>query len=134
MATPMPEQGTSRKEKAASFLKLVSTGQVDQAHGGAYPADDIRHHNPRFPGEIDALAEAMKQNAEEHPNGVYEIQRVLEDGDLVAVHARTQLDPGGPKLAVDIFRFEKGRIAELWDVVAPVSEDPRTRTELSNRP
>jgi predicted SnoaL-like aldol condensation-catalyzing enzyme len=124
MATPMPEQGTSRKEKAVSFLKLASTGQVDQAYGGAYPADDFRHHNPRFPGEIDALAEAMKQNAEEHPKGVYEIQRVLEDGDLVAVHARTQLDPGGPELAaVHIFRFGKGRIAELWDVVAPVPED-----------
>ena len=107
-----------------SFLKLASTGQVDQAYGGAYVADDFRHHNPRFPGEIDALAEAMKQNAEEHPNGVYEVQRVVEDGDLVAVHARTQPDPGGPELAaVHILRFEKGRIAELWDVVAPVPED-----------
>ena len=124
MGTPMPEQETSRKEKAVSFLKLASSGQVDQAYGDAYLADDFRHHNPRFPGETDALAKAIQQNAEEHPDGVYEIQRALEDGDLVAVHARTRLDPGGPELAaVHIFRFENGRIAELWDVVAPVPED-----------
>jgi predicted SnoaL-like aldol condensation-catalyzing enzyme len=124
MGTSMQEQRTSRKEKAVSFLNLASSGQVAQAYGGAYLADDFRHHNPRFPGETDALARAMKQNAEEHPDGVYEIQRALEDGDLVAVHARTRLDPGEPELAaVHIFRFENGRIAELWDVVAPVPED-----------
>ncbi len=40
------------------------------------------------------------------------------------MHARTQLDPGEPELAaVHIFRFEDGRIAELWNVVAPVPED-----------
>jgi predicted SnoaL-like aldol condensation-catalyzing enzyme len=123
MATPMPEQRTSHKEKAVSFLKLASSGQVDQAYG-AYLAEGFRHHNPRYPGETDALAKAMKQNADDHPNGVHEIQRALEDGDLVAVHARTRLDPGEAELAaVHIFRFENGRIAELWDVVAPVPED-----------
>jgi predicted SnoaL-like aldol condensation-catalyzing enzyme len=120
----MPEQRTSRKEKAVAFLKLASSGQVDQAYGDAYLAEDFRHHNPRYPGETEALAKAMKQNADDHPNGVYEIQRALEDGDLVAVHARTRLDPGEVELAaVHIFRFENGRIAELWDVVAPVPED-----------
>jgi predicted SnoaL-like aldol condensation-catalyzing enzyme len=124
MATPMPEQRTSHKEQAVSFLTLASSGQVDQAYGGAYLTEDFQHHNPRFPGETEALAKAMKQNADDHPNGVYEIQRALEDGDLVAVHARTRLDPGEPELAaVHIFRFDNGRIAELWDVVAPVPED-----------
>jgi hypothetical protein len=38
MGTPLPEQRTSRKEKAVSFLKLASSGQVDQAYGDASPA------------------------------------------------------------------------------------------------
>jgi predicted SnoaL-like aldol condensation-catalyzing enzyme len=60
---------------------------VDQAYGDAYLTEGFRHHSPRFPGKTAVLAKAMKQNPDDHPNGVYEIQRALEHGDLVAVHA-----------------------------------------------
>jgi hypothetical protein len=70
MATPMPRaknfpQGEGRVVPQA----LASTGKVDQAYGGAYLTEGFRHHNPRYPGETDALAKAMKHNADEHPNG-----------------------------------------------------------------
>jgi predicted SnoaL-like aldol condensation-catalyzing enzyme len=118
----MRQTTTSHKEVATSFLELASSGQVDRAYADCL-TEDFRHHNPHFRGETDALAKAMKENADEHADKVFEIQRALEDGDLVAVHSRVRLDPGGPDIAaVHIFRFENDRIAEMWDVAAPVPE------------
>jgi predicted SnoaL-like aldol condensation-catalyzing enzyme len=49
---------------------------------------------------------------------------VLEAGDLVAVHSRVRLAPGEPEYAlVHSFRFEGGRVAELWDIPMPVPEN-----------
>jgi hypothetical protein len=48
----MQEKTASRKERAMSFLKLASAGQVEQAYG-TYLTEDFRHHNPHFSGETD---------------------------------------------------------------------------------
>ena len=115
-------QTTTRTDIAMSFLELASSGQVDRAFGD-YVTGDFRHHDPYAPGETASLSLAMKQNADEHPDKVFEVQRTLEDGDLVAVHSRVRLDPGGPDAAVvHIFRFANGRIAEMGDVAAPVPD------------
>ena len=41
-----------------------------------------------------SLSQAMAANARQHPEKVFEIQRVLEDGDLVAVHSHVRQQPG----------------------------------------
>jgi predicted SnoaL-like aldol condensation-catalyzing enzyme len=115
-------QTTTHTDIAMSFLELASSGQVDRAFGD-HVTEGFQHHDPYVPRETESLSQAMKQNADEHPDKVFEVQRVLEDGDLVAVHSRVRLDPGGPDAAVvHIFRFENDRIAELWDVAAPVPD------------
>lgn len=50
----------------------------------------------------------------------------MQEGDLVAVHARVRMKPGDPGVAlVHIFRFEGDRIAELWDIgQAPPENSP----------
>jgi predicted SnoaL-like aldol condensation-catalyzing enzyme len=54
---------------------------------------------------------------------VLEIQHVLQDGELVAVHSRVRHDPTDRGAAVvHLFRFTGDRIAELWDVGQEVPE------------
>ena len=63
------------------------------------------------------LATAMDENARANPEKRLEILRTIAEGRLVAVHARVQHSPGAsPAAVVHIFRFEDGRIAELWDI------------------
>ena len=53
-----------------------------------------------------------------------EIQQVLQDGNLVAVHSRIQLDKIKPVMTVvHIFRFEGNRIIELWDIGQEIPKD-----------
>ena len=112
----------SRKEAAISFLRLVAAGKVRDAYN-AHIGSGFRHHNAFFRGDADSLMRAMEENAVKNPNKMLDVQRALEDGDLVAVHSRVRQNPddrGGA--VVHIFRFEGERVAELWDVGQPVPE------------
>jgi predicted SnoaL-like aldol condensation-catalyzing enzyme len=106
----------SHKESALGFLNAVASGQVREAYE-RYVAPGFRHHNPFFRGDADSLLHAMEQNAKKHPDKVFEVQSAIEEGDRVAVFSRVRQNPkdrGGA--VVHIFRFEGGRIAELWDI------------------
>lgn len=113
----------TKKEIAQDFLKLASKGQSRKAFG-LYVADTFKHHNAYFKGDRHTLMTAMEENAVKNPNKNFEIQRALEDGDLVAVHSRVQLQQGNLELAViHIFKFDQDKIVELWDFGQPVPAD-----------
>ncbi|SDF48855.1 Predicted SnoaL-like aldol condensation-catalyzing enzyme [Massilia sp. PDC64] len=110
------------KETAMDFLRLTARGEVDEAFA-RYAAPGFRHHNPHFAADAATLQAAMKENAARFPHMVFEVQRALCDGPLVAVHSRAVPEEGGSEMAiVHILRFEEGRIAEMWDIAqaAPV--------------
>jgi predicted SnoaL-like aldol condensation-catalyzing enzyme len=114
----MPSTATTvpPKEAAVSFLTLASAGKVREAYG-RFVGPGFRHHNPFFQAGAESLASAMEQNASENPDKVFELIHVLEDGDLVAVHGRVRLKPGGKDIATcHLCRFEEGQIVELWDI------------------
>ena len=114
---------SDHKDAATSFLQLASSGDVRRAFD-AYVAPNFRHHNAYFPGDARSLADAMEQNARENPNKVLRVERAIEEGDLVAVHSRVRLNASAPEMGlVHIFRFEDGRVAELWDIGQPVPPD-----------
>jgi len=103
------------KEIAQTFLKLTAKGDSRIAFQ-LYVADNFKHHNAFFKGDRNTLMVAMEENAVKNPNKVFEIQRALQDGDLVAVHSRVQLEKGEIEIAViHIFKFDQDKIIELWD-------------------
>ena len=113
----------SLKDAAIEFLTLAASGKVAEAyerHVGA----GFRHHNPYFRGDAGSLKQGMQENAIKNPNKVLKIQRALQDGNEVAVFSHVQQRPGDRGGAVvHIFRFEGGRIVELWDIGQEIPED-----------
>ena len=110
---------TTRKETAIDFLRLTARGKVDEAFT-RHAAPGFRHHNPHFAADVPTLTAAMKENAARFPHMVFEVQRAIAEGPLVAVHSRARLEEGGPELVlVHILRFEGERIAEMWDIAQP---------------
>jgi predicted SnoaL-like aldol condensation-catalyzing enzyme len=109
-------EDTSREQAAVSFLKLAASGKLDEAYGN-YVAPDFRHHNPYFRGDAESLKIGMAQAHEKFPLTTLEVQHVIEEDDLVAVHSRVRHYRDTPEIAVvHIFRFEGDQIAELWDI------------------
>jgi predicted SnoaL-like aldol condensation-catalyzing enzyme len=111
------------KEAAVSFLQMASSGKVREAYA-MYVGSGFKHHNPYFEGSAETLMAAMEENARDNPNKTLDVKRAMAEGDWVAVHSHVRQEPEDPGVAVvHVFRFEEGRIVELWDIGQAVPED-----------
>src|SRR5512147_2559012 len=120
----------SNKDAAISFLQLASSGKVREAYAN-FVGTEFRHHNPFFEGTAEALMIAMEQNALQNPDKVLEVKHAIAEDPFVAVHGHVRHKPDEPGAAVmHIFRFEAGRIVELWDVGQPVLEESPNRNGM----
>ncbi|KFF94903.1 hypothetical protein IQ62_44710 [Streptomyces scabiei] len=114
--------GHYQKAVAVRVLKGVfedgDTAVVDR-----YVRPDYIQHNPLAPDGAETLKGLAAAVSGQFPDAVYDIERVVSQGDLVLVHSNVVLTPGTRGSAVfDIFRFQGGRIAEHWDVAQEVPE------------
>ena len=85
-----------------------------------YVSDAYIQHNPSLPDSREAAIEALEPMFNV-PGSRYDVQRILVDGDLAAIHLHGRSSPealGGA--VVDMFRIEAGKIVEHWDVVQAV--------------
>jgi len=113
----------SQRDAAITFLKMASRGTVREAYTKSVGIG-FRHHNPFFEGSAESLSAAMEENARQYAGKVLEIERPVAEGDFVVVHSPVKRTPKDLGVAVvHIFRFERGRIVELWDLGQPVPED-----------
>ncbi|EJB8434473.1 ester cyclase [Acinetobacter baumannii] len=115
----------SQKEIAVRFLELAAAGEVDEAYGN-YTAPNFKHHNPYYAGDKTSLKEGMRESAIETPNKVLEVQHVIEDGALVAVHSKLEMQMNNKLTILAVFhicRFENEKIAEFWDI-GQIQPDP----------
>jgi predicted SnoaL-like aldol condensation-catalyzing enzyme len=102
------------KDIAKDFLQLVIAGKIDEAYK-KYVDMRGKHHNVYFPAGFPTLKEAMKENHKMFPNRVFEIRHCIVEDNIVTTHSRLVL--GDKQMTVvHIFRFEKGKIIEMWDV------------------
>ena len=114
----------TKKEIAQDFLKLASSGNPRKAFE-LYVAENFKHHNAYFKGDRQTLMLAMEEAHQTSPNKIFEMQRTLEDGDLVAVHSRVEQagENGWKGAVIHIFRFEDHQIVELWDFGQSVPDE-----------
>jgi predicted SnoaL-like aldol condensation-catalyzing enzyme len=111
------------KETAIDFLRLCAKGNSREGFR-LFAGKDFKHHNAWFKGDAYTLMIAMEVSARVNPDKIFEIQRALEDDDLVAVHSFIKQNPQDMGAAViHIFRFEGGKIAELWDFGQAIPEE-----------
>lgn len=90
-----------------------------------YVGAGFKHHNAYFAGDGETLMLAMEKSHANNPNKIFDIQRALEDGDLVAVHSKVQQTANDIEIAVmHILQFNSlTKIIELWDFGQRTPED-----------
>ena len=115
------------KETAMDFLQMVVEGNIDEAYKSYINMHGV-HHNMYYSPEFASLKRGMKENHTQFPNKRLMVKNVLADGNLVAVHSHIILKEGEPGVAtVHIFRFEEGKIVEMWDVGQSIPVDSPNR-------
>jgi len=109
------------KSIAMDFLKLVVAGKIDEAYD-KYVDMNGKHHNVYFPAGFQALKDAMKKVDKQAPGKVFDTKNALAENDLVATHS--YLEFGNKQMTVvHLFRFEKGKIIEMWDLGQEIPEN-----------
>lgn len=85
-----------------------------------YVVPDYIQHSPGVPNGRAAMLDMAKRFAGK-PKPVFEVKRVIVDGDIAVIQIRGQLNPQLPAEAVfDMYRLKDGKIVEHWDVRQPV--------------
>ena len=104
-----------------SFYRQALVERNVRAGFEAFVSPDFVEHKPAVPrGDRESTIRLLEGLIAHYPQARWEIVRVVAEGDLVAVHARSTLVPGDEPYAVaDFFRVSGCRIVEHWDVVAP---------------
>lgn len=121
----------SNKESAIAFLKMAGSGDVQNAYA-KFIAPNFIHHNQYFKGDRQSLLVAMEEAHRKSPNKSIDVKHAYEDGDTVITHSLVmRLDPNESAIAVvHIFRFEKDRVVELWDVGQVIMKDSPNENRL----
>ncbi|MFZ2097887.1 MAG: hypothetical protein WAV05_14740 [Anaerolineales bacterium] len=117
----------ANKERAVDFLQLVVSGKIDEAYE-YYVNMHGKHHNMYYSAEFNSLKKGMLESHAQFSNKRLMVKNVLGDSDLVAIHSNIIMKTSEPGIAaVHIFRFEEGKIVEMWDIGQVIPLDSPNR-------
>lgn len=123
---PAQEQAADQQESnKQAVLSFYEAGLNKKDFGAAlsYLGSSYKQHNPSAADGVEGFRGFVSYLKEHVPNSHSEIKRVLADGDFVVLHVHKTTGPTDRGVAiVDIFRLEKGKIVEHWDVTQDVPE------------
>jgi predicted SnoaL-like aldol condensation-catalyzing enzyme len=124
----MDERLESNKQTAMAFLSMAFVDKSPEEAVRLYVGDYYTQHNPNVADGKDGVLTFARRRIAENPNRTMNFVRAVAEGDYAVLHiqhifAETDkafADSPHGLAGVDIFRFEKGKIVEHWDVLQAV--------------
>jgi predicted SnoaL-like aldol condensation-catalyzing enzyme len=126
--TEITDLGATEANRAvvAAFAEKVLKG-ADYSVLTDYISTEIYHqHNPEAADGLDGFGAAAARWAEAGKLLTYTtIHKVIAEGDFVLTQSEGVF--GVPVAYYDLFRLERGKIVEHWDVIAPIPAEMPAR-------
>jgi predicted SnoaL-like aldol condensation-catalyzing enzyme len=117
------DAAAKNKQTVVAFYNLIFRDHKPAEAFTRYGGDKYIQHNPNVPDGKDAVINYFTPFFQANPDARSEIKRAVAEGDLVWLHVHSKknaTDRG--RAIVDIFRVEKGKVVEHWDVVQDIPE------------
>lgn len=113
-----------KKKVVLDFFKTAFEKKDPEKALRLYVGDYYRQHNPAVPDGKEAFAAYVKIRSAKNPGRKILLKRIIAEGDLVVMHSHNVFAPGDEGYAgapygvasINIFRLEKGKVVEHWDV------------------
>lgn len=119
----------NNRQIVEAFLDLINRHRRVREAFERYVSENYVQHNPTAgDGREDAirLIEGLAATPGFNPM----VKRIVAEGDLVAVHMHVQLGDGPGLAVMDMFRLDKGKIVEHWDVIQEVPKQTRSGNSM----
>ena len=117
------DNAAKNKEIVVAFYNTIFRDHKPAEAFAKYGGDKYIQHNPRVPDGKDAVINYFTPFFQANPQAKSEIKRAVAEGDLVWLHVHSRQNPTDRGRAiVDIFRVEKGKVVEHWDVIQDIPE------------
>lgn len=123
LAAPVAYADMAANKKNVVEFYEQAINKKDFEAASKYLGSRYTQHNPVAADGAEGLKGFIGFLRDKFPNSKSEIKRVFADGDYVILHVHAVREPGTRGRAIiDIFRLEKGKIVEHWDVAQDVPE------------
>jgi predicted SnoaL-like aldol condensation-catalyzing enzyme len=114
------EKTGANKAFVKSFVNDILVGGKMEKLAGYFDGDDYVQHNPHIADKLSGLGAALAAMAKQGITMKYgKIHKVLGEGNFVLVASEGEF-AGKPTSFYDLFRVEKGKIAEHWDTMETI--------------
>jgi predicted SnoaL-like aldol condensation-catalyzing enzyme len=122
----------SPKSVVLEFYKLALEQFKPKEAFERYATPDFVEHSADIAGGTRQAAIAFLEGfIQRFPAPKWQVVRSAAEGDLVFLHVNVTPAPGERGVAiVEIFRVQKSKIVEHWDVIQPVPEKPANANSM----
>jgi predicted SnoaL-like aldol condensation-catalyzing enzyme len=99
-------------------------GDMDSTGVDEFMSEGFIQHNPSTPdGQEGVKALVQMLISQGVPKQKIEFKHVVAEGDIVFLHSRYEM-AGKEWRFIDIYRVENGKLAEHWDAMMPMPDEP----------
>lgn len=119
--TELEKTGANKKVVKAFVEDILVQGRMEKL-AGYFDGDKYVQHNPQIGDGLSGLGKALEAMVKQGVTMKYDkVHRVLGEGNFVLTVSEGKLG-GKHSSFYDLFRVEKGKIAEHWDTIEAIQE------------
>jgi predicted SnoaL-like aldol condensation-catalyzing enzyme len=112
-------------EKTVRDFYQAAINDKDFDKAKTFLGNRYTQHNPTAADGPEGLKAFLAFLRDKFPQSKSEVKRAFAQDDYVILHVHSVREPGTRGRAIiDIFKLEKGKVVEHWDVVQDIPEKP----------